>query len=243
MTTLPQNLNQLTYHTNDRDVPFDDSWSRRRGKSFQEAEVRPVFRDIESALVEEIQKSTYVVGCVAWLTNPAILEALTQTSGCQFVVQAEDWLRPDSDDYSLAKQRRLIERLPPMTNYALPMIPNVCSQFDIDPLRISGVPKNATRNQPRMHHKFAIFGKRPVDPDRAYRVDFDTVFTGSFNWTQNATRSLENGVFIKSEEIVDAYVHEHFKVLSSSRKIRDEWWDAGAYGWNQLDDEYLRDGT
>lgn len=211
---------------------------------FVSTEVKIVFRQIEETVSELIRQSDFVVGCVAWLTNTVLLESLSQCRGCQFVVQTEDWLRPDAGDYTLSQQRELIRKLPLIENYSLPRVPSVCSLFEVDPVRLSGVPKNDSRNQPRMHHKFAIFGNARTDQDCGgpWNVDYHTVFTGSFNWTRNATMSLENGVILRGSEIVDAYCREYFQILLSSRKIAEEWWDAPTYGWS-CGDEHMRDGT
>lgn len=87
-----------------------------------------------------------------------------------------------------------------------------------------------------MHHKFILFGNIKQDNT----VEFDMVWTGSYNFTANATKSLENGMFIKSDEILNAYWVEWRQVLLSSFRIEDKWWDK-TYGWS--DDSSLRDGS
>lgn len=246
------NLNDLDYS---HDAPFfeysrssetgpygsrmlGDLWAARNGKRYKRCLVRPVFRDIEQAIIAQIRKSDFVVGCVAWLTNLSILKALSEINGCQFVVQVEDWLRPDSGEFSLQRQRDLIETLSGINNFDVPGFLNTGCDLNLSPLRLAGVPKNPERNQPRMHHKFALFGNRS-DGGCAY---FHTVFTGSFNWTRNATNSLENGVFLRGTDIVDAYKREYFEILLTSRTIKEEWWGE-SYGWDAEDFMYLREGT
>jgi len=205
-----------------------------------QARVRPVFRNIESELIEQINKHDFIVGCVAWLTSVPILEAL-QSKKVQFIVQQEDWLRPDSEDWSLAKQRALYKSLKGIENYVAAS--SWCSWFDIQPIRLSGKPKNKQRSNARMHHKFVIFGKKMHcdNPDEWNYPSFDLVWTGSYNFTANATKSLENGLFIQSEDVAKAYYQEWRQVLLSSFRIEDRWWGE-SYGWSS-DDELLRDGT
>jgi len=227
-----------------------DLWAARNGKRFGSCLVRPVFRNIEEAIIEQIKKSDVVIGCVAWLTNDSILKALSETKGCQFVVQVEDWLRPDLGDYSMQRQRELIESLRGLDNYDIPGMLNVGSYIDIAPIRIAGVPKNRDRNQPRMHHKFALFGnlENYEETDLGANVHFyggtvfHTVFTGSFNWTRNAANSLENGVFMQSPDIIDAYSREYFEILLTSRTITEEWWGE-SYAWDADYAYSLREGT
>ena len=182
-------------------------------KDLTKAMVRPVFRNIEQEIIEKIQQSTVIVGCIAWLTSIPILEAL-QGKSVQFIVQQEDWLRPDSNEWSLSRQRDLYGKLTGISNYVADA--SFCASFKIQPIRLSGKPKK----------------------DNA--VEFDMAWTGSYNFTANATKSLENGMFIKSDEILNAYWIEWRQVLLSSFRIEDKWWDK-TYGWS--DDSSLRDGS
>lgn len=82
-----------------------------------------------------------------------------------------------------------------------------------------------------MHHKFAVFGNGSFSEDGSLpEMDFHTVFTGSYNWTANATKSLENGVFLQGSEVVNAYCQEYVQILLLSRTIEQEWWEK-AYDW------------
>lgn len=80
---------------------------------------------------------------------------------------------------------------------------------------------------PRMHHKFLIFF------DRECIYDPSAVWTGSFNFTSNATKSLENGVYIKDAIIAKAFWYEWvFNFLRSE-----------ALDWNADYDPELRLGS
>ena len=202
-------------------------------KDLTKAMVRPVFRNIEQEIIEKIQQSTVIVGCIALLTSIPILEAL-QGKSVQFIVQQEDWLRPDSNEWSLSRQRDLYGKLTGISNYVADA--SFCASFEIQPIRLSGKPKNKNKSNARMHHKFILFGNTKEDN----AVEFDMAWTGSYNFTANATKSLENGMFIKSDEILNAYWIEWRQVLLSSFRIEDKWWDK-TYGWT--DDSMLRDGS
>ena len=208
--------------------------------------VRPVFRNIETELIQAIKSHDCIVGCVAWLTSVPILQALQGKSVC-FIVQQEDWLRPDSDEWSTAKQRGLYSELEGIDF----MVANVsyCMGGSISPIRLSGKPKSASRNNPRMHHKFALFGRTKTLRQEAYvntssawsSEHWDLMWTGSYNFTANATRSLENGIFISDQSVIDCYFTEWRQVLLTSFRVEDKWWGE-SYGWNANDDS-LRDGS
>ena len=211
---------------------------------YTDAQVKPVFRNIEEALVEEIHKHTLIVGCVAWLTSVPILQAL-QGKSVQFVLQQEDWLRPDSSEWSTKQQRILYNKLTGIDNFVAGV--DRARMSTISPVYLCGKPKTSSRNQPRMHHKFLLFGNQyesslPEFSNKINHTTFDLVWTGSYNITANATRSLENGIFIKSKEIIDAYYEEWRQVLLSSVRVQDKWWDL-EYAWSNEDDEGIRDGT
>lgn len=55
---------------------------------------------ILKVLEEKIKKATYVVGCVAWLTNKKILGALRKTRGVQIIVTNDSILRRMKPYYS-----------------------------------------------------------------------------------------------------------------------------------------------
>ena len=207
--------------------------------------VRPVFRNIEAELIQAIKSHDCIIGCVAWLTSVPILEALQGKNVC-FIVQQEDWLRPDSDEWSMARQRSLYASLKGITSVEASV--NYCGYTHISPVRLSGKPKSANRNNPRMHHKFALFGSdrtvfdRTATDDYSWSTsDFDLLWTGSYNFTANATRSLENGLFVSDKSVVEAYFMEWRQILLTSFRVEDKWWGE-SYGWN-ADDDCLRDGT
>jgi phosphatidylserine/phosphatidylglycerophosphate/cardiolipin synthase-like enzyme len=90
-----------------------------------------------------------------------------------------------------------------------------------------------------MHHKFILFGN---EYNSSTPEPFDLLWTGSYNITKNATHSLENGIFIKNAEIIEAYRQEWRQVLLSSVRVQDKWWDK-EYSWSDAEDCGIRDGT
>ena len=228
-----KNLNNLQWADEHTPKSLEDF----RPDAFINAPVKPVFRNIEDTLVSCIKEADVVLGCMAWLTSEPILKALAEkTCGVQIVVQQEDWLRPDSSEWSKQKQWKLYQRLNGISNWYAGL--NVASDSEIQPVRLSGAPKNSNRNNPRMHHKFLIFGDvYKEDEWQTFEFKCKSVWTGSFNATKNGTNSLENGLLIDSPEIAKIYWQEWRQVLMTSKTIGSEDWD------RQYDDDYLRDGT
>jgi hypothetical protein len=169
------------------------------------------FTDLAEHLCAEIAQHNAVVGCVAWLTNEAALRALAQKQAVTLLVQKEDFLRPDVGGWSQAKTRRLYDALPAGS----------CRHWDdasggryTDAVYSVGVRADRRVVPPRMHHKFLVFGN--TDGECFTPA---SVWTGSFNITENATRSLENAVLMRRRDIAEAYYKEFRALLLMSEPL------------------------
>jgi hypothetical protein len=229
-----QDLNSLQIRTDCGWQPLD----RRRATEFGAAPVEVLFDDIEQQCVDMISRYPFVVGCAAWFTSEPIAAALAKCEeGCQIVVQKEDFLRPDSESNSTfaARMREMYASLRCRHDrYHLGELVSslsYCSDPTIEAVRCVGN-HNSDRNPafPRMHHKFLVFcnmGKRVIDGggDRKYEVSYPipaAVWTGSFNLTKNAGRSLENVVVIRSPQVADHYYQEWERIVALSEPLN---WD------------------
>lgn len=198
------------------------------------AEVKVYFRDLEQHLISNIQKYPCVIGCVAWMTNKQILKALANLEFVSIVVQKEDFLRPDISAKPgwTTELRKLYSALPEYHSRCwLPGLVNHLSvSYDptIEPVRCVGN-YNREKNpaSPRMHNKFLIFCEKDAydfsNEDNNYIVNWGyspkEVWTGSFNFTENGVRSLENAVVIDNKEIAKAYYNEWAQILAISEKL------------------------
>lgn len=237
---LPRNLNyeKPLFTVSPRLYP----WACREDHSLIDGDrdVQVYFRELEAHLVHHIESAPLVLGCVAWLTSEPVLSALARRpKGCAFIVQKEDFLRPDVGQGARFKGRlrRLYDSLPArlMPEDFQPVLCDVAhNSFGfgaagcvIEPVRCVGQYNRAkTAAAPRMHNKFAIFcdfcdGSHFFDETiRPYAV-----WTGSFNFTKNAVLSLENAVLIRTPEVVDAYYLEwqHIAMLSEPLDWETDW--------------------
>ncbi len=129
------------------------------------------FKDLEDHLINLIKEAQVVVGCVAWLTSIPILKALSEKKGISFIVQKEDFLRPDSMAMTnwKAQLHQLYDSLPKKLDrrdfYDTILGCMKCEPYAlIDPVRCVGN-CNIDRQSafPRSHHKFALFCKYSED--------------------------------------------------------------------------------
>lgn len=225
-SNVAKDLNKLKISNADGD---DEPFSNTNTKS-RSGEVQVFFRDIESELITRIQKAQLVVGCVAWLTNPQILKALSKVkSGVAVVVQKEDFLRPDMDSNNNWQKdlRKMYDGLPQVPDRFLwtGLIGklSICTDPLIQPVRCVGN-HNRDKNPafPRMHNKFLIFCEcEEFDTGNGWIADVKPyqVWTGSFNFTKTAGKSLENAVVISDTDIVDAYFQEWEQIEAISEPL------------------------
>lgn len=201
--------------------------------------VEVVFRNIERRLIDEIRASRIVVGCVAWLTSGPILDALAEVEGVSIVVQKEDFLRPDLGVSEGDAWRRWLRGKydclpegPQRFEYQGTVLTgmNMLGDPTMECVRCLGN-HNAEKRaaMPRAHHKFLVFcdhveGKVERLPGggesfEAGRVIPRKVWTGSYNLSRNAGRSLENAVLLTDERCVAAYFSEWGQLTGLSEPL------------------------
>lgn len=236
------NLNELQ--------PNNDGWEQcnyiYQDNSVLEGDTKVYFRDLKDRLIKHIEEADLIFGCVAWLTDGDILDALKRCPNVSIVVQKEDFLRPDMKPYSNWKEwlRAKYDALKcgvDRCRWSLGQLMYVLSvnSWDgtIDPVRCVGNHNSAKSPAfPRMHNKFLVFVKllpseeepdEDQDPeDVGGSIDPYAVWTGSFNFTKNAGHSLENAIYITDKNIVQAYHKEYQQIFAISEPL--DWETAWA---------------
>lgn len=214
------NLNKLSMPlkpNSDYSPHFVEDPSRRS----ENGEVEVMFRNIETRLIEFINESEVILGCVAWLTNKAVLNALSRRKAVSLVVQKEDFLRPDLNAQSgwAEELRAMYEALPGgldtySTGQDETLMAGVNDEFDrIAPVRCVGCCNvNHDPAFPRMHHKFIIACRAVTYSNDLFYPEPYAVWTGSFNFTANAARSLENALILRDKRICWAYYEEYAQI-------------------------------
>ena len=203
-------------------------------------DIEVYFKNIENIICEKIKKHKYIVGCVAWLTNKKILKELSnKDKEVLIIVQDEDFLRPDTYfDGNKEKFKKTI-----LTYYN--KIKRTNKNISLGDLGISthravdcGIRRCGFINKdklpafPRMHNKFIVLGN---DDEHGYPY-YTEVITGSFNYTENSTNSLENIICIKDKKIVHSYYAQFGEIAMISVEL--DW----KGDWNP-DESNLRYGS
>lgn len=197
------------------------------------------FRDLKDRLIFLIEQSDYMVGCVAWLTDADILNALAKLKGAAIVVQKEDFLRPDasSTENWRARLRDQYEAIRPLKRSDFRGILDLMSRGADPTIGVRCVGNN-NRDRvpafPRSHHKFGVFFRNKTSSEQpesirlfpdGLPVEPVCVWTGSFNWTRNAGQSFENAVQIYHPPIADAFVWEFQQIAALSEPLdwENDW--------------------
>jgi hypothetical protein len=199
-----------------------------------------LFRNLENELVVRIRAADVVVGCVAWLTSTRILQELSKKIGVSIVVQKEDFLRPDLDAKNnwRRKLRVLYDQLPrSLSRYddsfrdtVLHMM-SFAGDHSISPVRCLGnLNTDKLSAFPRAHHKFVIFCRsRPSkneegDAAQGWAASFEPyeVWSGSFNFTKNASYSFENAIVSQDKKLVSAFFQEYAQLAALSEELNWE---------------------
>jgi hypothetical protein len=182
-------------------------------------------------------------------SKPVLRALAEVPGGVSLVVQKEDFLRPDSGNRGgwkrQLRERYGALKTPPWRfdfDDCLVSSLSTCGDPTLDAVRCVG---NYNRDKkpafPRMHNKFLVFchvshgcsrcclshegcqagcdeGNHEGDYPRTFVLPY-AVWTGSFNMTENATRSLENALLLKDPAVVNAYYQEWAQILALSEPL------------------------
>ena len=191
--------------------------------------VEVVFRNVKKRLINFIEDSEIVLGCVAWLTDLELLNALAKVDTA-IVVQKEDFLKPESEINTEKWKRSLRASYDHLSfqyeRYAMPGIASELStSFDpeVAPVRCVGNHNSAKQLAfPRMHNKFLVSCVISHDDSGERYPDIikpQKVWTGSFNFSQNASNSFENALVISDKKIAVAYAFEFAQIFALSEDL------------------------
>lgn len=194
------------------------------------AEVECHFRDLQKILVGEIEKADIVLGCVAWISDPVVLESLTKKSVALIL---------DSKVNRMGKKLKSLYQELKDTNKE-PIYEMLTNGFGSEKylcytdLNNQPVPKAYAEDwnfesglyavdgfYRYMHHKFLILLKQAPPCFHCGRKKYiPTVWTGSFNFTKNASKGLENAVIIRNQYISASYLCEFLEIYKNhSRQL------------------------
>ncbi len=201
-------------------------------------DVHICFNNIENIIIDKINKYDVIIGCVAWITNKNILNALLQKSTVMIVVQEEDYLLPDNNTifYKNSNKRWIRDLYTKLQNcnkyeynirHKLGI--NIYSSSQIAGVRRYGLMRHDSNvTYAKMHNKF-IIGLNLVDSKKLRWSNSDKdltnfitsgeVITGSYNYTYSGSCSLENIICLTDINVLNAYFKQFGDIYVNSYEL------------------------
>ena len=197
---------------------FNDKLALDFSKKFKNYHV--YFRDIEEGLIKHINKADIIVGCVAWLTSKKILKALSKKKYVSIIVQKENFWDRSKEIKDLYKS---VQSNLHTYFFGDTVLNSACPHSNT---LIKGILCVGSYNKynrvawPRMHHKFLVFAKWKKHKDgNNWIIDPKAIWTGSYNLTYGASRSLENAVYIKDSRLAKAFLNEYAQIAIHAEQM------------------------
>jgi phosphatidylserine/phosphatidylglycerophosphate/cardiolipin synthase-like enzyme len=178
-------------------------------------------RNHVSKLVELLSQyakpGKFIIGCVAWVTHQNIFDALSSARAAgaivQIIVNKERHLHSSQNENDLRSRCDAVT--PDLTQGELLLMKGNCkSNRKQACFRCIGT-ANGGLHTPRMHHKFVVLGTfdsvalKPV-----------TALVGSFNWTNNASHSLESVLKVSETSDLEALLAEFQQISIRSEPLQ-----------------------
>jgi len=157
-------------------------------------------------ILDSLAPQTRIVGCVSWLTHPDLVKALARHR-VSILVQKELYLR------SKAVQGKRSCKAQAFSQIIQKQYATLSNGGGVRCFGICAI-KNADTS-PRMHHKFLVVFNETNEDDS--KPEF--VWTGSFNFTKNATLSRENALWIRDSNIAQTYYSEWQQLYAYSEPL------------------------
>lgn len=179
------------------------------------------FRNLQKVLLNEIEKADIILGCVAWISDPLILESLIKKPTALILDSRVNRMGKKLKDlYDQLKEtdKEPIYRFLREGNGSGEYLCNT----DLNNVPVDGAYSENWNFESGlyavdgfyrfMHHKFLILIRITGNCSCGNKVYTPSVWTGSFNFTKNASKGLENAVIIRDKYISASYLCEFLEI-------------------------------
>ena len=213
------------------------------------SDVEAHFRNLEDVLVNEIHKNEIILGCVAWVSSPKVVEALAGKTTCLIVDRKVPRLNKGlremyqllqmndkSPIYRMLRNGHGWDEYFCYSNGGKPLPYTMYGDWNFE----SGMYFVDGGRFRYMHHKFLLMLKETGECTCGKKLYAPTVWTGSYNFTKNAKTGLENAMIIRNNGIGAAYLGEFLEVFynhACQLNVLD-WETQQKSGWKDTDSGY-----
>lgn len=207
----------FTYTNVGDNKPLANAW--QKSSSFKDVDVMTVFFcDFRESFVQLLHtessggmKKMTVVGCVAWFSDPVIVQALQRYCENVFILVNDE----DFQTWGNGNTLSLYNQLPQSKESIKNLFGHLNDVFS----PLSGFYKPVrciTHGQGHiMHNKYMVFMKR----DEENQWQCDSVWMGSVNFTKNSSNNMESAMYIEDRRVAEAVFHDFANLFSLSSPI------------------------
>jgi phosphatidylserine/phosphatidylglycerophosphate/cardiolipin synthase-like enzyme len=226
-----------------------------------DGDIHVYFAAIKDALLNFIQSAKYLVGCVAWMTDPDIIDALNRTPGLSIIVNkaAPGGALAGGLLYRLQSNRSPNLLFAGSRSDLRFYLTSQSRPVDaLDRVRCIGFHAPNTSGTPLMHHKFLVACDirdgwdilSTKSNDRYAELAPSAVWTGSYNFTSAAAQDhLENALVIDRPSIAERYLEMWEQLYIRSEPLGtshgsltpDHVFDENQIPERSLPDDYIND--
>ena len=212
-------------------------------------DVEAHFRDLETVLVNEIHQHDIILGCVAWVSSPKVVEALASKTTCLVVDRKFPRLSKNMKEmyqlmemndkspiYRMLKNGHGWEEYFCYSNGGKTLPNTMYGDWNFE----SGMYYVDGGHYRFMHHKFLLMLKEVGVCDCGKILYKPTVWTGSYNFTKNAKTGLENAVIIRNNGVAASYLGEFLEIHHNHALQLNilDWQKQEKTGWKETDSGY-----
>lgn len=197
---------------------------RTKNQIADRVKVELVLRGHEAVLckhLDSLQSNDYIIVCMAWLTETAMLEALLRARKrgvfVQLIVQKEAWLRTNKtllEKYKQLGKNTFLKSAMPFVGDNSVILGSRRPRGEtvtIDAVRVFGDGRDSEL-RPLLHHKMCVMGRITKNAHGSAMMSPGRVISGSFNWTRRSLRSLENFTILHSP-VLAAMAQQHLSAV------------------------------
>lgn len=170
----------------------------------------------EGEVLNEHDADLYVVGTVAWATDEEVMTALARTThGTCLVVNKERWLR----EWTFRALKPIPLSLLFLSQNILP--PSYSTDWTRAAWCAGAINVENNMQFPRMHRKDLVFcsRKRPRGDALSHPLEPYAVWSGSYNLTRTARRSVETASLMWSNALATHAYRQFLDVLAHSEPL------------------------
>ena len=224
IVTMNNKRNTEKYFTYDNDLSNNllinewiksDRFEKVEAVSVFFCDFRESFFNILKSLSRGGERRLTVVGCVAWLSDPQVIDELAKYCENVFLIVNDE----DFSSWGNGKTHLLYDRLPWCKRSLCKLFSHLSDSYI--PMKGEGTfapvrTIEKTYDSHLMHNKYVIFMLRS---EQTGLLQCESVWMGSVNFTKNSLNNLESSVYMEDGRVAKAFFNDFTNLFLLSRPL------------------------